>query len=108
MNSSEIRSLCMEYAGAGNCERRKLEDVITRYAVAKIRRLDKIARKFGRRYSWDFNSDDADKYVFSEWYGGAICVCFSGNPDLEISVPFEAFNPGYEKEYEKSLKSDQG
>lgn len=41
--------------------------------------------------------------MFDSWYGGEIHIFLPSDPDIDVSVPFEAFDPGYEREYGRSL-----
>lgn len=78
---------------------------ISEYAAAKARRLDRIARRFGGSYQPEFVSERAGEYVFDSWYGGEIHIVLPSDPDMEVAVPFSAFNPGYEKEYSDALEA---
>ena len=78
---------------------------ISEYAAAKARRLDRIARRFGGSYQPEFVSERAGEYVFDSWYGGEIHVVLPSDPGMEATVPFSAFDPGYEKKYSDALKA---
>lgn len=103
MDSIQIQDLCKRYSEAGFCERNRLQKKIAEYAAAKARRLDKIARRFSRFYHDGFFSVKAGDYIFNSWYGGEIHIFLPSDPDIDIGVPFKAFDPGYEKEYAAAL-----
>ena len=104
MDSVQIQNLCRKYSEAGSCERNRLGKKISEYAAAKARRLDKIARRHGSIFNTGFISVNAEDYIFDSWYGGEIHIFLPSDPDFDVGVPFKAFDPGYEKEYERWLK----
>ena len=108
MDSNEIQGLCRRYSEAGSCERNRLGKKIAEHAAAKARRLDRIARRSGGLYQAGFFSVKAGDYVFDSWYGGEIHIFLPSDPDIDVSVPFEAFDPGYEKEYAARTEKKEG
>ena len=103
-----MQSLCRRYSEAGSCERNRLGRKIAEYAAAKARRLDKLARMHGGSYQADFIPEKAGEYRFDSWYGGSVHIVLKSDPDFDVGVPFKAFDPGYEKEYERWLEGRHG
>lgn len=100
-----MQSLCRRYSETGSCERNRLGRKIAEYAAAKARRLDKLARMHGCSYQPEFVSEKAGEYVFDSWYGGEIHIVLPSDSSMEATVPFDAFDPGYEKEYAASTEA---
>ena len=79
-----MQSLCRRYSEAGSCERNRLGRKIAEYAAK------------------------AGEYRFDSWYGGSVHIVLKSDPDFDVGVPFKAFDPGYEKEYERWLEGRHG
>ena len=108
MDSAQMQRLCRRYSEVGSCERNRLKAKIAEYAAAKARRLDRIARRHDCRYQAGFFPEKAREYAFDSWYGGEIHIVLPSVPDADVGVPFEAFDPGYEKEYGRRFEERHG
>lgn len=103
MNAEQMKSLCVRYSQASPHKKSRLGGIISKYAAAKARRLDRIALESGGLYQSGFISIEAENYVFDSWYGGKVHIFLPACPDIDVGVPFEAFDPGYEGKYRDRL-----